>query len=58
MTFPVGWKHINTPQGVFAVSPKKDASLALGITGKGTDLKKAALDFSKDFKKKHRVDPV
>ena len=55
--FPAGWQTINTRQAVLAVSEKKDAAIALGIEGKGSDPQQAAAVYRDALKKKYGVDP-
>ena len=55
--FPAGWKTMNTPQAVTAISPKEDGLLVLGIDGEGTDPKQAASKLIKTMEKKYRVKP-
>jgi predicted Zn-dependent protease len=43
--FPRGWKTMNSPQAVTAVSPRRDAQATLSLEGKGGDLEKIVDDF-------------
>ena len=45
LTFPEGWTTVNTASAVGAVSPKRDARIALEMEPEGSDPKKAADKF-------------
>ncbi len=55
--FPREWKSINTRQAVFAVAPKKDGLLVMGVAGKGTDPDQAAEQFKNALYREHRAKP-
>jgi predicted Zn-dependent protease len=42
LKFPKGWKTMNSREAVFAMAPKKDGIMIIGIAGKGTDPKEPA----------------
>jgi predicted Zn-dependent protease len=45
MRFPPGWRRFNTRQAVGAVSPSRDAQVALEFQGRGDDVQAAAAQF-------------
>jgi predicted Zn-dependent protease len=54
---PQDWKLINTHQALYAVAPKKDGLLVIGVAGKGTDPGQAAEQFKNELYKKQRAEP-
>jgi predicted Zn-dependent protease len=58
VTFPAGWKAVNTRQAVFAMAPKEDGVLALGIAGKGTDPEQVAEAFARAMYKEYGAKPT
>lgn len=55
--FPREWKSINTRQALFAVAPKEDGMLVMGVAGKGTDPDQAAEQFKNALYQKYRAKP-
>ena len=55
--FPEGWKTINTRRAVFAVTEKKDAVLAFGIEGEGSDPQQPADKYRAGLKKEYGIEP-
>jgi len=45
LSFPEGWTMVNTASAVGAISPKRDARIALEMVAEGSDPKKAAEKF-------------
>jgi len=56
--FPREWKSINTHKALFAVAPKKDGLLVMGIAGKGTNPNQAAAQFKNALYQAHRIEPA
>ena len=56
--FPREWKALNTRQAVFAVAPKEEGLLALGIAGKGNDPDQAAEQIKNALYQQYRVEPT
>ena len=58
ITFPVGWKHQNTPQYVIAAHPKQEAILLLGIAGAASDPEAAGTKLIERMRTQAGVEPV
>ena len=58
ITFPEGWKYMNTPQAVFALAPQKDGMVSLGISAEGTDPAQPATQFKDAMKDQYGITPV
>jgi len=55
--FPPEWKSINTRQALFAVAPKEDGLLVMGVAGKGSDPEQAAEQFKDALYQEYRAEP-
>ena len=57
ITFPEGWKTVNTPQSVGAIAPKEEGMVFLGIAGPAADPKAQAQAFMDQLKKEFGAEP-
>lgn len=55
--YPKGWLTMNTRQAVIAIAEEKDALIALGLAGKGSDPSQVADQFAGKMKQEYGVDP-
>ena len=57
ITFPEGWKTVNTPQSVGAIAPKQEGTVFLGVAGPAADPKALAQAFMDQLKKEFGAEP-
>lgn len=58
LTFPQGWKAMNTRQALVAVTPKKEALLVLGVLEKTIEPGKAAAAMTQAMEEEFRIRPT
>src|SRR5574341_5083 len=58
LTFPDGWKAMNTRQALVAMTPKKEALLALGVLEKTIEPGKAAAAMTRAMEEEFRIRPT
>lgn len=58
LTFPEGWKTMNTPSAVGAFADKKEGFAVLGIAGKDPDPDKLAQSFIDRVKNEQKTEPT
>jgi predicted Zn-dependent protease len=58
ITFPEGWKTLNTPSAVGAFAGEKDGLAVIGIAGKDADPDLVAQTFIDDMKREQKVEPT
>ena len=58
ITFPEGWKTLNTPSAVGAFAEKKDGLAVIGLAGKDADPDLVAQTFINDMKREQKAEPT
>ena len=58
LTFPDGWKAMNTRQALVAMTPKKEALLALGVLPETIEPGKAAAAMTRAMEEEFRIRPT
>jgi predicted Zn-dependent protease len=58
VTFPEGWKVVNTPKAVVGMAPKKEAVILLSIAGEGIPARERGVSTRNRLKQEYNITPT